>query len=141
MSLRVHHIEINSRSLADALPFYSRLFTHHLGLKLAFSNASIATFEGEPGTPYICICQAKTGTDAAPFDRYAPGLNHLAFTLPTREAVDAVRMDLLAGELKRLGGVELGENKYPYAGGPDYYALYFLGGVDGFKFELVANKS
>ncbi|KAJ3111747.1 hypothetical protein HK100_002585 [Physocladia obscura] len=137
--LTFHHIEINSRSLAEALPFYTHFFGL-LGLKLAYSSASIAEFEGEPKAPYICICQAKTGAEAPPFNRYAPGLNHLAFSLPTRAAVDAIRADLTSGELKRLGALELDVSEYPFAGGSSHYALFFLGAVDGFKFELVSSE-
>ncbi|ORY49794.1 hypothetical protein BCR33DRAFT_552592 [Rhizoclosmatium globosum] len=124
MSLRVHHIEINSRSLADA--FHSILAFSRTTWDSNLRSRMLQLQPLKENLERLIFVYARPGTDAAPFDRYAPGLNHLAFTLPTREAVDAVRMDLITGELKRLGGVELDENKYPYAGGPDYYAFTFL---------------
>ena len=73
--------------------------------------------------------QAARPSSAAGHDRYAPGLHHVAFTAPTRDAVDA-----LHARLVRLGVAILDPPaEYPqYASG--YYAVFFAD-PDGIKLE------
>jgi len=65
-----------------------------------------------------------------PFDRRAPGLNHLAFHARSREQVD----ELTAAVRDRADATVLYEDRHPYAGG--YYALY-CEDPDGIKVEIV----
>ncbi|WP_330287986.1 VOC family protein [Streptomyces sp. NBC_00576] len=65
-------------------------------------------------------------------DRLCPGLNHLAFRVPSRPALDALVMEAPAH-----GWTLLFPDRHPYAGGAGHYAAY-LENVDGFEVELVA---
>lgn len=65
-------------------------------------------------------------------DRLRPGLNHLAFHVPTRHGLDA-----LVTEASRHGWTLMFADRHPYAGGPRHYAAY-LENADGFEVELVA---
>ncbi|GGJ09812.1 VOC family protein [Streptomyces brasiliensis] len=65
-------------------------------------------------------------------DRLRPGLNHLAFHVPTRAEADA-----LVAAAPAHGWSPLFPDRYPHAGGPDHYAAYLENG-DGFEAELVA---
>lgn len=67
-----------------------------------------------------------------PYHRKRTGLNHLAFHADSHRHVDE-----MTEELKARGFNVLYEDKHPYAGGPDYYAVYFEG-PDRMKVELVA---
>lgn len=66
-----------------------------------------------------------------PFDREAPGPNHLAFHGESREQID----ELTAGVRERDDASLLYGDRHPYAGG--YYALY-CEGPEGAKVEVVA---
>jgi len=68
-------------------------------------------------------------------DRLRPGLNHLAFHVRSRAALDAIVSDAA-----RHGWRLLFPERHPYAGGPDHYAAY-LEDADGFEVELVAAES
>ncbi|WP_440102191.1 VOC family protein [Glutamicibacter mishrai] len=69
-----------------------------------------------------------------PHDRRAPGLNHLAFSLPSSQDVDEV-----AAEALKHGFNLMFADKHPHAGGPDHYAAY-LEDQSGFEVELVASR-
>jgi hypothetical protein len=62
----------------------------------------------------------------------ASGLNHLAFHAGSQKDVDTL---VVEGALH--GWMQLFQDKYPYAGGPDHYAAYLFNS-DGFEIELVA---
>jgi len=71
----------------------------------------------------------QSARSATPHDRYAAGLHHLAFTAPSRAAVDTLHVQL--GEL----GVSIlhAPAEYPeYT--PGYYAVFFAD-PDGIKRE------
>ena len=65
-----------------------------------------------------------------PFDREAPGLNHLAFHATSREQVDELTEEVR----EREDATALYEDRHPYAGG--YYALY-CEDPEGVKVEVV----
>jgi catechol 2,3-dioxygenase-like lactoylglutathione lyase family enzyme len=65
-------------------------------------------------------------------DRLRPGLNHLAFHVASRAALDD-----LVDEAPKHGWALLFPERHPHAGGPDSYAAY-LEDADGFEAELVA---
>jgi catechol 2,3-dioxygenase-like lactoylglutathione lyase family enzyme len=64
--------------------------------------------------------------------RRQTGLNHLAFHVATRRAVDD-----LARRAPDHGWSLLFADRHPHAGGPEHYAAY-LENADGFEVELVA---
>jgi catechol 2,3-dioxygenase-like lactoylglutathione lyase family enzyme len=73
---------------------------------------------------------AKTGPTAA-HDRRSPGLHHLAFTAPAREAVDALYDELQAANVFIFDPPA----DYPHYA-PGYYAVFFAD-PDDIKLEYV----
>jgi catechol 2,3-dioxygenase-like lactoylglutathione lyase family enzyme len=70
----------------------------------------------------------------AGYHRKRVGLNHLAFRAASRAQVDELRQ-----WVRQAGYPMLYEDKYPYAGGPGYYAVY-CEDPDRIKVEVVAPK-
>ncbi|WP_037582155.1 VOC family protein [Phaeacidiphilus oryzae] len=84
------------------------------------------------GGTYLVVEQSPALTSDV-HDRRRPGLNHLAFHVHGRAAVDA-----LADEAPRHGWRLLFPDRHPHAGGERHYAAY-LEDADGFEVELVAS--
>jgi catechol 2,3-dioxygenase-like lactoylglutathione lyase family enzyme len=81
---------------------------------------------------YYCLLPAAPEHLSAGYHRKRVGLNHLAFLGKSRAHVDEVTQWL------RLNGhVVLYEDRHPFAGGPNYYAVY-CEDPDRFKLEVVA---
>lgn len=122
----VHHLDITAGNLARSTDFYERVLP----------LMGFVRIEDAPEGPLWAGERVEVGlqaarTSGAGHDRYAPGLHHLAFTAPTREAVDDLHRRLV--EL----GVEIFDApaEYPhYARG--YYAVFFAD-PDGIKLEYV----
>ena len=127
----IDHIDLVVSDLDRSLAFYTELLR-----PLGFSDTSEITGERGERVVYLDrpghrgqIGLRESQTEGAP-DRYGIGLHHLAFTAPTREAVDE-----RAQWLKGNGHViESGPADYDYS--PDYYAVFFSD-PDGLKLELV----
>lgn len=85
------------------------------------------------GDTYVVL---ESGPDvlAGPHERRRPGLNHLAFTVPTGAEVEE-----LAAAARRRGWSLLFADRHPHAGGPEHYAAYLADGA-GFEVELVAER-
>jgi glyoxylase I family protein len=125
------HVDIVVSSLDLSLPFYREL----LG-PLGFNDEG--EIEGERGERVVYL-----GGERTPFslglreqqsdgrhDRYSLGLHHLAFTAPTRHAVDE-----RSAWLRDIGApIESGPKEYAYSDG--YYAVFFYD-PDGIKLEIV----
>lgn len=84
---------------------------------------------------YIVLEQSPALRVDEPHDRMRPGLNHLAFHVPNRSALDA-----LVEAAPAQGWTLLFPDRHPYAGGPEHCAGYLEDG-DGFEVELVAKDS
>ena len=84
------------------------------------------------GATYIDLIQVEDEYQAVPHNREQVGMHHLAFHASSREAVDK-----MTDEIRSRGLMLLYPEQHPYAGGPNYYALYFED-PDGIKVELVA---
>jgi catechol 2,3-dioxygenase-like lactoylglutathione lyase family enzyme len=121
----IHHIDLTVGDLARSAAFYDRV----LPLMGFRRGASV------PEGPVWANAQLEIGLVGArshkAHDRYSPGLHHLAFAAPSRDAVDALHVRM----------VELGvpildpPADYPrYA--PGYYAVFFAD-PDGIKLEYV----
>ncbi len=123
----IHHIDITVADLDRSLDFYDRVLT-----LMGFRR-----IDDVPEGPIWAGAHAEVGLQATrpgsspEHDRYAPGLHHLAFTAPTRRAVDSFYQ-----KLTELGFVVLDPPAdYPdYA--PGYYAVFFAD-PDGVKLEYV----
>jgi catechol 2,3-dioxygenase-like lactoylglutathione lyase family enzyme len=125
----IHHVELWVPNLDRAIVSWGWLLTA-LGYRM---------FQDWPGGrswlsghAYIVVEQSPART-ASRHDRCRPGLNHLAFHVPSRRQVDE-----LTGEALLHGWRLMFSDLHPYAGGPQHYAAY-LENVDGFEVELVAD--
>ena len=85
------------------------------------------------GETYVIL---ESGPDVVEgtHERRRPGLNHLAFSVPTGAEVDA-----LVAAAGRRGWPLLFADRHPHAGGPEHYAAY-LEDAAGFEVELVAES-
>ena len=121
----IHHVDLTVSDLGRSAAFYDRVLP-----LLGFRRS-----EAAPEGPIWAGAQLEVGLVAARtntrHDRFAPGLHHLAFTAPSRGAVDALHERLVA-----LGvGILDPPADYPrYA--PGYYAVFFAD-PDGIKLEYV----
>jgi catechol-2,3-dioxygenase len=125
----IHHVELWVPNLDSAIVSWGWLLTA-LGYRM---------FQDWPGGrswlsghAYIVVEQSPART-ASRHDRCRPGLNHLAFHVPSRQQVDE-----LTGEALLHGWRLMFSDLHPYAGGPQHYAAY-LENIDGFEVELVAD--
>jgi catechol 2,3-dioxygenase-like lactoylglutathione lyase family enzyme len=121
----LHHVELCTSNLERSTNFWGWLLGE-LGyeLKNEWDNGR----SWIKGATYIVIKRA-TNTEL-PFDRQAPGLNHIAFHASSRDQID----ELTARVRERGDSTVLYDDKHPYAGG--YYALY-CENPDGAKVEIV----
>lgn len=123
----IHHVDLTVSDLAEATRFYDRVLPL-LGFRRIPDCAEGPLWAG--AALEVGLQAARPG-GARPHDRTSPGLHHLAFTAPSREAVDALHRDLV-----RIGVPILdAPADYPeYA--PGYYAVFFAD-PDGIKLEYV----
>jgi len=125
----IHHIEIYVKDLKATKDFWGWL------LKKFDYTISSQWSEGvsyKLGDTYIVFVQTEEQYLDIPFHRKRSGLNHLAFHADSKEMVDE-----LTEELKEKRIRILYEDKHPYAGGKNYYAVFFED-PDRMKVELVA---
>jgi catechol-2,3-dioxygenase len=125
----LHHVEVYVRNLDNSKQFYDWLLVDHLGYRVYQQWPSGISYILGEGT-YLVFVQSQKLQQA--YNRTNVGLNHLAFNMVGQDAVDRLRADL-----GRLPYHELYAERYPFAGGPDHYALY-LEDPDRIKIEIVA---
>jgi catechol 2,3-dioxygenase-like lactoylglutathione lyase family enzyme len=125
----LHHVEIYVSDLERSVSFWTP-FMAKLGYEAErWSGGMNYIIEGEA---YFCFLQAPKEHVGAGYHRKRVGLNHLAFKASSRSHVDEIAAWVKAGGFNTLY-----PEKYPYAGGPDYYALY-CEDPDRIKVEVVA---
>jgi glyoxylase I family protein len=78
----------------------------------------------------VSLRQCQSDAHPVPYDRYAIGIHHIAFTAPSRAVVDE-RFQWLGAQGARI---ESSPREYDY--GPGYYAVFFYD-PDGIKLEIV----
>ncbi len=113
----LHHIEIYVRDLNKSKEFWGWLL-NELGYKEYQSWEHGISYILEK--TYIVFVQVEEKFLDVPYHRCRAGLNHLAFHGGSNEFIDEITI-----KLKNRGVKILYEDKHPYAGGPDYYAVYF----------------
>jgi len=69
---------------------------------------------------YIVFVQVEDRFLDIPYHRCRAGLNHLAFNGGKKEFIDEITL-----KLREKGVKILYNDNHPYAGGSDYYAVYF----------------
>ena len=132
MNGALHHVEIYVSDLNKTIAFWEWLLTKkfsyiisqrwEFGISFLYSDT------------YIVFVQTEKGYLDKPFNRKNTGLNHLAFHCSSKEFVDN-----LTGELHEKGINILYGDKHPYAGGENYYAVFFED-PDRIKIEVVVTE-
>jgi catechol 2,3-dioxygenase-like lactoylglutathione lyase family enzyme len=126
----IHHIELYVSNLEESLHFWN-WFLEKLGYEHYQEWDKGVSWK--LGPTYLVFVQAEDKyLDDVPYHRCRPGLNHLAFHGESREQIDHLTL-----ELEERGIKILYKDRHPYAGGPDYYAVFFED-PDRIKVELVA---
>jgi len=124
---RIHHIDLTVSDLARSTEFYERVLA-------LFGFRRTADVDGGPifaGDALEVGLAPARGSWRRRHDRYSPGLHHLAFTAPSRAAVDEAHRRLVELRVEILDPPA----DYPqYA--PGYYAVFFAD-PDGLKLEYV----
>jgi len=125
----LHHIEIYVQDLPTTKAFWGWLLT----------ELGYYTYQEWPqgisyrlGDTYLDFVQVNEKYSAHPYHRCHAGLNHLAFHGDTKDFVDQLTLKLQA-----KGVTILYPDRHPYAGGPDYYAVFFED-PNRIKVEVVA---
>jgi glyoxylase I family protein len=129
------HVDLVVSSIARSLPFYQ-------GLLGPLGWSGLREMPGEqgetiyyllvdgPGVAALGLREKRSDAHDVPYDRYAIGLHHLCFDVPSRELVDE-----RAQWLREQGArIESGPAEYAYT--PGYYAVFFYD-PDGIKLELL----
>ena len=125
----LHHVEIYVSDLEKSIAFWTP-FMKLLGYEDDRWSGGMNYLK--EGQAYFCFLPAPREHLAAGYHRKRVGLNHLAFQGTSRAHVDEV-----AAWVKTNGYTTLYESKYPYAGGPNYYAMY-CEDPDRIKVEVAA---
>ncbi len=126
----LHHVEIYVKDLEVSKKFWGWLLR-----KLGYQEYQ--TWEYGVSfildDTYLVFVQVEERFLDVPYHRCRAGLNHLAFHGGSRKFVDDITKDLKAKGVKILY-----EDKHPFAGGNDYYAVYFED-PDRMKIEITSN--
>ncbi|WP_456274567.1 VOC family protein [Bacillus sp. AK031] len=127
----LHHVEIYVTDLKRTVEFWG-WFLGELGYTSyqKWDRGQSWKF----GETYLVFVQTEDRYMDIPYHRCRTGLNHLAF-----HAVSRSQVDEMTGKLKDRGTNILYSDKHPFAGGEDYYAVFFED-PDRIKVELVAPK-
>ena len=125
----IHHIELYVSDLKRSVQFWG-WFLEQLGYYRYQQWEDGQSWK--LGDSYLVFVQAEERFLDVPYHRCRVGLNHLAFHALSRGQVDDI-----TSMLKDRGVPILYADKHPFAGGPDYYAVFFED-PDRIKVELVA---
>ena len=132
---KISHLDLVVTSISQSLPFYR-------GLLEPIGWSGLREVRGERGETIHYLSVEGSGVAAlglreklsdaheVPYDRYAIGLQHLCFDVPSREVVDE-RAHWLREQRARIAS---GPAEYDYT--PGYYAVFFYD-PDGIKLELL----
>jgi catechol 2,3-dioxygenase-like lactoylglutathione lyase family enzyme len=126
----LHHVEMNVSDLQRSIDFWG-WFLNTLGYQ-EFQRWPMGV-SYRLGETYLVFVQTEPQHLNRPYHRCGTGLNHLAFHAASREQVDNMK-----AEVESRGMTVLYPERYPFAGGEDYYALFFED-PDRIKVELVAD--
>jgi len=127
----LHHVEIYVSDLERTKTFWSWLLLE-LGYEIRNEWAEGITYV--LGDTYLVFVQTEEKYIDEGYHRKRTGLNHLAFHVNSRKKVDE-----FTEALKEKGASILYEDRHPYAGGKEYYAVFFED-PDRIKVELVASN-
>lgn len=125
----LHHVELYASDFEAAVEFWEWFLA---GLGYERYQTWDEGRSWKRGPTYLVVVDAPDSHRDESFHRAAPGLNHLAFHARNRAHVDE-----LTDALRERGRTILYEERHPFAGGDDYYAVYFEG-PERLKLEVVA---
>jgi catechol 2,3-dioxygenase-like lactoylglutathione lyase family enzyme len=125
----LHHVEIYVSDLEKTINFWG-WFLNNLGYEQYQKWEHGISWKFNE--TYLVFVQAEQRFLEVPYHRSRVGLNHLAFHAKSKEQVDTI-----TEELEGKGINILYKDRHPYAGGKDYYAVFFED-PDRIKVELVA---
>jgi catechol 2,3-dioxygenase-like lactoylglutathione lyase family enzyme len=125
----LHHLEIYVSNLKRTIDFWGWFLT-----ELGYQQYQKWDYgiSWKYGDTYIVFVQTEERYLDPPYHRRRVGLNHVAFHAESREQVDDI-----TEKLKEKDVSILYSDKHPYAGGENYYAVFFED-PDRIKVELVA---
>lgn len=126
---KLHHVEIYVDDLAKTTDFWSWFLTE-LGYE-EFQSWE-GGFSFKLAETYLVFVQTEERFRDVNYHRCRSGLNHLAFHGKDRGFVDELTSKLKARNIKILY-----EDRHPFAGGSNYYAVYFED-PNRMKVEVVA---
>ncbi|MGM0878725.1 MAG: VOC family protein [Bacillota bacterium] len=127
----LHHIEIYVSNLTKTKEFWSWLL---LELNYERDQDWDNGFSYKYGETYLVFVQTKEKYLDEPYHRCRVGLNHLAFHARSNKHVDELTTKLSANGVRLLY-----QDKYPFSGGNEHYAVYFED-PDRIKVEIVAPR-
>jgi catechol 2,3-dioxygenase-like lactoylglutathione lyase family enzyme len=125
----LHHLEINVSNLSKSIEFWG-WFLLELGYEQYQKWDSGISWKY--GGTYLVFVQGEERFLDVSYHRSRVGLNHLAFHAKSMEQVEEITEKLNARGISILY-----QDKHPYAGGPQHYAVFFED-PDRIKVELVA---
>ncbi|BAC12466.1 hypothetical conserved protein [Oceanobacillus iheyensis HTE831] len=125
----IHHIEIYVSNLRQSQEFWGWLL-EDLGYDSYQKWDKGQSWKLDQS--YIVFVQAEDKFLDICYHRRRVGLNHIAFHATSKEHVDT-----LTEQLKEKQIPILYQDRHPFAGGPNHYAIYFED-PDRIKVEIVA---
>jgi catechol 2,3-dioxygenase-like lactoylglutathione lyase family enzyme len=127
----LHHVELYVSNLEQSAAFWGWLL-QRLGWAPYQHWAQGRSWRHD--ATYIVLVQVAERFRSPPYHRCRTGLNHLAFHAASRATIDD-----LTRALRERGTKILYEDRHPFAGGPDHYAVYFED-PERIKVEVVAPR-
>lgn len=125
----LHHVEIYVSDLERSMAFWTP-FLEQLGYEADRWSGGMNYVKDDEA--YLCFLPAPEEHIAAGYHRKRVGLNHLAFKGRSRRHVDEI-----AAWVQEAGHTLLYQDRHPFAGGRNYYAM-FCEDPDRIKVEVVA---
>jgi len=126
----LHHVELYVSDLERSCSFWTP-FLAMLGYEAERWSGGMNYVLGE-SEAYFCLLPVAQEHLPAGYHRKRIGLNHLAFRGRSRDHVDQITK-----WLREAGHTVLYEDRHPFAGGPNYYAV-FCEDPDRIKLEVAA---
>jgi glyoxylase I family protein len=128
----ISHLDLNVSDPARSLPFYALVF-EHLGLQRFDVSAERRVWGQELSNGTWWGIEVRPARETPPrnyHERYAPGIDHLAFHAESRDDVDRLYAKLIDA------GYEVADPPAEYDYSPGYYAVAF-DDPDGIRLEVV----
>jgi catechol 2,3-dioxygenase-like lactoylglutathione lyase family enzyme len=134
-SPKLSHVDLVVSSIERSLPFYRELLEPigWTGLREVRGERGETIFYlsvPTAGVAALGLREKHSDAHGVPYDRYAIGLHHVCFDVPSREVVEERARWLR----ERNATIESGPSEYEYT--PGYYAVFFYD-PDGIKLELL----